>query len=347
MSEPAAATTSHGETAPSAMANRAVALARAGNVADALDLYARALGAVRGEGIPAGLHLALLRDAGPQVVAAFRRVALDGGADISMAYARRGSPIEKALAEYRTLFADGVANTRMLANHARLLSLAGRAEELAALMGMDRLVTIQTVTDAAPDGSGQLLHEALRDWFRANLDRAERLTTRLAAVGTLRFGDLNAIGNDLFLALHRAMTRRVEDYRAGLTDMAGDHPLRRWIPTDFSLEMFAHYSDGTGYHRPHIHSRGWITGVYYVDCEFGPDAGPEDGALHLCPGVGGDPACGGWPDRWLPVRPGMLVFMPSYITHRTLPLGRPAHRLVLPFDVIDLRSTPNAIREAA
>lgn len=327
-------------------ASQAISLARAGQVAEGLDLYRSSIDAMRGEGLPVYLHLILLRDAGAHVAAAFQRVALSGGADISKAFAVPGIPRDEALAEYRSLFAEGVANARMLANYARILSHAGRSEELQALMDVDRLLMIRTLDDPAPDGR-RLLHEALRDWFRANLDKAERLTARLAAVGTYRFANVGAFDNELFEALRPILRRHVDDYIASSAEMPAGHPMREWAPRGFDLEMFAHYSDGTGYHLPHIHSRGWITGVLYLDCDFGAQARPDEGGLHLCPGVDGDASCAGWPNRYIPVHPGMLVLMPSYFTHLTRPLGRPSHRIVLPFDVADARNLGKKCLEAA
>lgn len=318
-----------------AAANRAVAEARHGNRHDAVEAYGRALSDLRGEGVPAFLHLAMLEPAGPDVVRAFRDTALRFGADVSRAYALPGTPPEQALAEYRALFDAGIANARMLTHYARLLSVAGRSQELQALTDLDRLLAV-----ARPDvrtADGRPLHRALNDWFMDRLAAVEPLSTRLAAVGTRRLPLADGATTPELRLLESVIRQAVQAYAGTCAALASGHPLHRWVPGRFGLEMYAHHSDGTGHHQPHTHSRGWITGVYYIACDFGPDSTPTDGALHFCPGLDGDPACPGWPDRVMPVTAGMLVLFPSHVTHYTKPLGRPSHRLVLAFDVVDAR----------
>jgi hypothetical protein len=95
---------------------------------------------------------------------------------------------------------------------------------------------------------------------------------------------------------------------------------------------------------PHIHPKGWITGVLYVaGGERADKSDSSSGALR----VGAPPEvadCAGWPDITVAPVPGTLVFMPSYYTHWTVPLGRRGLRIAIAFDVKDMRDDPD--REA-
>jgi hypothetical protein len=99
-------------------------------------------------------------------------------------------------------------------------------------------------------------------------------------------------------------------------------------------------SHGDGYNVPHIHPKGWITGVLYIAGPNRAEAGNSSpGALR----VGSPPSVvgsAGWPDITVAPAPGTLVLMPSYYTHWTVPLGRPGLRIAIAFDVIDLRDDP-------
>jgi hypothetical protein len=310
--------------------HQALARARRGDIEAARADYAAALAQVRGDGVPVFLHLQMLAPLGEPVVAEFRREALRQGADVSRAYAVAGVPVPTALREYRQLFAEGTANARMLTHYARLLSRAGEAAALQSLMNVPELLEI-----SRPAGADV---QALRNWFLQHLHLAEPLDRRLAAVATRRFADLSQFAEPLLADLRAMLTREVRRYLERISASLSDHPMRRWLPQDFTLEIFAHHSDGTGHHLPHTHSRGWITGVYYLACDFGPEAAADVGALHLCPDPLGDVACTGWPQHLIPAEAGKLLLMPSYYTHRTDPAGRSGTRLAVPFDVVDVRS---------
>src|SRR5205085_3996370 len=97
-------------------------------------------------------------------------------------------------------------------------------------------------------------------------------------------------------------------------------------------------SSGYGYNVPHIHHRGWITGVFYIvgPNEIGAEGQPA-GALR----IGAFNAAAnktGWPDLSIAPRPGTLVLFPSYFTHWTVPLGKPELRISIAFDVVDSRT---------
>ena len=89
-----------------------------------------------------------------------------------------------------------------------------------------------------------------------------------------------------------------------------------------------------GHHVDHIHHKGWISGVYYVELppcledEQGKPGWIKFGEFSRQAG-----RCLSWEKA---VRPqtGMAVFFPSYMTHGTLPITGPETRLTVAFDII-------------
>src|SRR5947209_2558729 len=82
--------------------------------------------------------------------------------------------------------------------------------------------------------------------------------------------------------------------RAAARDIAGlpassDHPFLKSRPTEFEIEGWANLSDGAGYHKSHIHSRAWASGVYYVvEPAVAREPGSRRGWLHIGPPVDRD-----------------------------------------------------------
>jgi len=98
-------------------------------------------------------------------------------------------------------------------------------------------------------------------------------------------------------------------------------------------------SQGPGRLDRHSHKRGWVTCVYYPvgvpDGEKGGDlvvGPPEDGA-----------AAPGWPHARIRPRAGLLVLMPSYYTHWTIPYDAPGLRVSIAVDFeLDRPASPVA-----
>jgi uncharacterized protein (TIGR02466 family) len=143
--------------------------------------------------------------------------------------------------------------------------------------------------------------------------------------GALPIQQLNAF----FVA---AAERRKEEVRKRST-----HPFDAHPPRVFRLYSWAVIMHENGHQTPHIHARGWLSGVYYVEV---PDEVSRD-----------DPERNGWiefgrsEERWyrpktvVPVRqifpePGLLVTFPSYFWHNTRPLRSKGRRISFAFDII-------------
>jgi uncharacterized protein (TIGR02466 family) len=92
---------------------------------------------------------------------------------------------------------------------------------------------------------------------------------------------------------------------------------------------------GGGHHVDHIHQKGWISGVYYIDL---PDCleNEQDKPGWIKFGEFSSkmiPRKLPWQKAVRP-RPGMAVFFPSYMTHGTLPTTGEQTRLTVSFDIV-------------
>jgi Tfp pilus assembly protein PilF len=117
------------------------------------------------------------------------------------------------------------------------------------------------------------------------------------------------------------------------------HPFRGAIPEAYRLYIFGAVVEPGGFHSPHVHTQGWLSGVYYVQLpEF--DAA-ESGARAGCLEFGRpqyDHVFGFEPEmRTIRPRLGQLIAWPSYFFHSTVPCPAGGERVTIGFDVVPLR----------
>ena len=117
-------------------------------------------------------------------------------------------------------------------------------------------------------------------------------------------------------------------------DLDPGHPFAASAPEQYGLDIFGTILTQSGHQIPHVHSGGWLSGVYYVEV-------PEE----ITAGRPGRP---GWiefgrppPNMKLDSEPyvqarqpeeGVLFLFPSYLFHNTVPLTEPARRISIAFD---------------
>ncbi len=149
-------------------------------------------------------------------------------------------------------------------------------------------------------------------------------------------GNLAEGGGSAVAAFRSRLCAAIDRHIAGLPHRDG-HPYLGHRPVRYRLNLWATVLGQGGHQRPHIHPRGWMSGVYYVQVpDLAADAPPDAGRLEI-----------GRPEEQLalpaapllqsiPAVPGRLVFFPSYLFHRTIPFraadGRP--RISLAFDIL-------------
>lgn len=320
-----------------ALAAEGFRLALAGQDDAAARNYASALLTGLGRGVPAFMHLNVLRAAAKHAVAdRLERLALDFGADISYAGVQAEPNFADALDEYERLMAAGRINARMVARYAQLASLAGDSEKLTRIMDPTRLLRIVTLDTLADDGTQ--LAEPVAAVMRGETERATWREAYRSTRQVHHIADVHLLDDPALGRLFAAIREQIDCY---LTDVgASDHPFFRWRPADPELGAWALISSGPGHNVPHIHPQGWLTGVFYASWR-GPalaDSVPGEGALHVGPDPLGDTACPGWPSATIAPDPGVLVIMPSYYMHHTLPAREGSVRIAIPFDIVSRQS---------
>lgn len=302
------------------------------DIASGLRLYESALQTAVEEqlNLPVHLHLSVLRRRGLDDAA--RRIealALARGADISHVTLKPDLDSAQAVSAYRMLVARGAVNAPMVSRLGVALSRLGDVAGLAALMDPDRLLSITDESWAGPDGRS--LHEGLRVELTDIRCRAEHQ----GAVQSVRDLDMLRLSSDLAdLPLTSMLVERIA---AALRTRAetwrrSDHPLAGCVDARGEVKCWVLYSDGAGYHVPHLHHRGWLTCTYYVACDP-PSGSGSAGCLVLQPPPGLAPVSSGWVCAKVAPVPGRLVVMPSFYTHSVIPLGRPGLRIVVVADL--------------
>lgn len=318
-------------------AARALQLIRQGAVAEGVEQYIDVLDRTH-HALPCGLHLRMLEGEGCDGSAQLRARVLCAGGDLRVSATGAASP--DVLDEYLALFADGAINAHMIGRYLIAASGLGRHDEVALLTSPDLLARRSL---APPD------HVTTDEWLRrigdALLAADDRTEWREEAQSVRKMHFVSrpeAIADETLEQLFARLRTEVVDYIANRRP--AEHPVLRWVPESFTIHPWAVISRGDGYHVPHTHSRGWLSGVFYVAWVHEPD--DDGGALHVGRPSSIPAGTPGWPDVSLPPVPGTLVLMPSYFTHWTVPLQRPGLRLAVAFDVIDNRegSVPLEVR---
>jgi hypothetical protein len=309
---------------------RALQQIRDGAAADGLDAYIAAL-RKSDFSLPCGVHAQMLRHAGAVAAESFYHAALCAGGDMRVSSTIGTAAPDRAMAEYMELFEAGAVNALMVLRYLTAASHAGRHDEVALLAAPARVRTRLLLDEQAGlDDSwlAAIAHALLGAEERTEWQEAELSVRRMHFV---RKPELipDAALQRLLQLLEGEVARYIDELPAAA------HPALRWVPRTFTLHPWAVISRGDGYNVPHTHSRGWLSGVFYVSWQGERDG--HGGMLRITRPSAVPPEAPGWPDLLIPPVPGTLVLMPSYFTHSTVPLPGPGLRVAVAFDVIDAR----------
>jgi len=249
-------------------------------------------------------------------------------------YLRRGEP-GAALAQLDSVLARKTHPTWPLALKSVALCELGETERLRELMRCEELA--RCVEAHAPPGFADVAE------FNGRLGKhlAQHRTLARNPEGYSTRNGRHSLGNLLrdrtpvIESLEGSIGAAVEEYVAALP--AGDpHPFLARADR-FRVEAWAVILERTGYHEPHVHRDGWLSGVYYVrvdDVVRDDDPGHE-GWLELGRGPAELYALGSEPETQR-VRPraGCFMLFPSFSWHRTVPFETTGERIAVAFDVI-------------
>ncbi|MBI3198185.1 MAG: hypothetical protein HYZ40_11920 [Rhodospirillales bacterium] len=215
----------------------------------------------------------------------------------------------------------------------------GRSEEARRLIDLDRFVTLTNVAAPGEYAGAEAFEEALSGEIARNptlrpdpIGKATR--GGLQTSGDLAFGPGGAM--DALIDLIRSA---VESFVAALPDESDD-PFVAARPEKAGLDAWAVVYPGEGYQERHIHSAGWLSGVYYVSAPKISGSDARAGCLALgtltLPEAREPP----WGVRNIRPAPGQLIMFPSFVPHSTIPTKSPGSRICVAFDVVPLREGP-------
>ncbi len=277
-----------------------------------------------------------LAEAGQEREAAevFRRAYLLEANICTKALACIGSADAERLRAYsRSLIDNGVAYAPVIAALAVAEAHLGNGTEVQRLIDYDRL--FRSYVMAPPDGYDQNgFFDALADEIKSDLRFYDAPPSR-----AIRHAWRHSVAGSALPASRawvQAVRREVDRYIAALPQTS-DHPFLAARPPAYALSAWAVVSGGASYHRPHIHVRAWMSGVFYViRPPVSHDATSRRGWLEVGPPEEryGVSAAEGWAKRTIEPEPGRLVLMPGYFFHGTHPMGVDEERICIAFDVM-------------
>jgi tetratricopeptide (TPR) repeat protein len=229
---------------------------------------------------------------------------------------------EEALASLDRALRLSPYHVRALALKTVALAGAGKREEEAWLADPRRLVQAVHFSEMGYSADEIRAFNTRLSAFAVShpsmrLDPPENATYNGRHSGNLA-GDADPALQPLRELISHGLKRRRETLLA--EDPA--HPFRRAVPPAFALHLWAVELSSGGNMTPHIHTDGWLSGVYYVEVpEVVKDrAAGEAGWIRF-----GVPLPEHTMDRAPLTRsvkpePGLLLTFPSYLWHSTVPL---------------------------
>jgi hypothetical protein len=326
---PAAAPEAQGAKPPNS--RQALALLLAGEIDEGLALYETCLKRPNAHHIPVGLHLVFLERGGfGEVAEDLRRLALRRGGTVSIEAAKPGASPAEVAGEHEALFDRGIANGRMIFDYLVALAWIGRMDEVRSLLDLDRRLRTVRLDVPGPNGESGGFAAAVR----ALLDREEYRAVDRDSVQPLSrvpmLERLHRLDDPVARTLLAALRSEADRYL--LEWAASDHPLARLVTRQVDLKAWALFAREGGFSPRHLHSQGWATGVYYP---APPPGGGEGGELVIGPPEELEEMAPDWPRAVIRPEDGLLVLMPSYCMHWTLPFQGPGVRMSVAFDLLD------------
>lgn len=310
---------------------QALALLLGGEIDRGLALYETCLKRPNAHYIPVGLHLLFLERGGfPDVAEDLRRLALRRGGTVSIEAAKPGASPAEVAEEHSALFGRGIANGRMIFDYLVALARLGRMDEVRSLLDLDRRLRTVRLDLPGPDGEAGGLAGAVR----ALLDREESRAVDRDSVQPLNrvpmLERLHRLDDPVARALLAAFRSEADRY---LLDWAASgHPLAHLVTRQIELKAWALFAREGGFSPRHLHPQGWATGVYYPAA---PPGGGSGGELVIGPPEDLEEQAPDWPRAVIRPQAGLLVLMPSYCMHWTLPFHGPGVRMSVAFDLLD------------
>ena len=219
-------------------------------------------------------------------------------------------------------------SVRALALKAVALAGAGKVDEERWLADPDRLVQAVHISEIGIGADEMVTLNARLAAFASAHPSMRVDPPANATYNGSHSGNLAAEQEPALEPLKRLISHALRRRREALAGEDPQHPFRRALPPAFALHLWSVELQAGGNMTPHIHTDGWLSGVYYADV----------------PAVVDDPTAGhaGWIRFGVPLpehvlarepltrvvkpQPGLMLTFPSYLWHSTIPLPKETER---------------------
>ena len=225
---------------------------------------------------------------------------------------------------------SGAASAGTHGHRAIALAQLGDTAALNYLVDFDKLIKPAHIGDQHGFPSLWEFNRALAAHVIDNETLREDVTT----VHGLDTGEILDSGVPAATALKRFIYGQIEARLNNLPEAA--HPFtasapRNWRTMSWGVKMWRE-----GYQVPHIHSKAWLSGVYYVQLPevVGVNQVGNEGWIEFGRGPDHLYASAECPVRLIRPVEGMMLSFPSYMWHRTIPFEGVRERVSIAFDVI-------------
>lgn len=247
----------------------------------------------------------------------------------------RAGDFGNARAAFEQCLARAPGDITALAMQAAICNELGDKETCGELLDYETLLSCESVDPPEPYRSTGELNRELEQAVLAHPSleyEPGQQTTRLGQqTGTLIGSGNPAI--DALEAIIRGSIARYVDRResSGVAGPRGKAP-RLW-----RLDIWATVLSRGGHQMPHIHTSGWLSGVYYVKCPIRADDPDRHGWIEFGEPPPEYPFREPAPTKLLEPEEGLLVLFPSYFYHRTIPFDGDIPRISIAFDMVPSR----------
>jgi hypothetical protein len=283
------------------------------------------------------------------IVAAAKVLALDPTSKdalkiLGFASRQSGNP-EIMIPACQTALQHEPEHTRARYELAVAFAMLGHSTDARRLIDLDQFVTVTDL--GTPEGyeNADVFEAALVSEIARNPTLEHDPIGKATRCG-LQTGSLPHPGDRAIMVILERIRCAVDVFEANLIKGL-DHPFVERRPQRARLDAWAVVYSDNGRQDSHIHSSGWLSGVYYVS------AHSSDNMRCGCLVLGSlesdetklDPPWGTRDIR--PVR-GRLVLFPSYVPHATIPTQSTQTRICIAFDVVPIQrgsllNTSNAV----
>ena len=325
------------------LGNLAVNLDSAGRFDEAIAALERTLKTYPGDA-KAHYHIgtiSLKSDRHDQAAAQFRAAAESNPRDL-LAFCGQGEALLKsgraaaAIEAFDAALRLNFFDVRSLALKTLALAEAGRTQEERWLSDPFRLAQTVRLRDLGyPAEVQKALNDRLAE-FAINHPSMQQDPPANATYKGWHSGNLATARHPAIDELKKFIGYALEQRRKSLTAEDPAHPFVRALPKGFNLHLWSVKLVGEGKMVPHIHTSGWLSGVYYVDVPevVNDENAGQAGWLRLGPARHDIPMTREPIVRAMKPEPGLMFTFPSYIWHETVPLPAGAkQRLCYSYDL--------------